>query len=264
MPRSSIFAAGGGEVARYIDRLNSASPEYPGGHVAARRTVGRCRRRCGRTGWRYVVEEVIAAGFQAYLAEPADTQAAPGRKRHANIARSDWRLLRDLLADDRSPASWNPPTVEGRGRRGRVPMPGRCDRWTASDPHARRHDIADQLPELEALSHLGVDVVLDGELVADAGRPAGFHAVVGSVSSCRRDRTELNLLAFDGLSRVLSVPAKLCPLRPFWIAGPGHRVPDRWVRSGVDGTARVLAVLPAVRGGVASRVGRWGRRRQSR
>src|SRR5216683_1506754 len=30
----------------------------------------------GCTGWRYVVEEVIAAGFTAHLAEPADTMAA--------------------------------------------------------------------------------------------------------------------------------------------------------------------------------------------
>jgi transposase len=37
----------------------------------------------GCTGWRYVVEEIVAAGFEAHLAEPADTQAARGRKRHA-------------------------------------------------------------------------------------------------------------------------------------------------------------------------------------
>src|SRR6058998_1885802 len=30
----------------------------------------------GCTGWRYVVEEIEAAGFEAHLAEPADTQAA--------------------------------------------------------------------------------------------------------------------------------------------------------------------------------------------
>ena len=34
----------------------------------------------GCTGWRYVVEEIEAAGFEAHLAEPADTQAARGRK----------------------------------------------------------------------------------------------------------------------------------------------------------------------------------------
>jgi hypothetical protein len=30
----------------------------------------------GCTGWRYVVDEITAAGFEAHLAEPADTQAA--------------------------------------------------------------------------------------------------------------------------------------------------------------------------------------------
>src|ERR687898_760791 len=65
----------------------------------------------GCTGWRYVVEEIVAAGFEAHLAEPADTQAARGRKRRAKTDRSDCRLLRDLLADGRLPASWIPPTI---------------------------------------------------------------------------------------------------------------------------------------------------------
>jgi hypothetical protein len=51
----------------------------------------------GCTGWRYVVEEISAAGFEAHLAEPADTQAARGRKRHAKTDRSDARMLRELL-----------------------------------------------------------------------------------------------------------------------------------------------------------------------
>jgi transposase len=37
----------------------------------------------GCTGWRYVAEEITAAGFEAHVAEPADTQAARGRKKHA-------------------------------------------------------------------------------------------------------------------------------------------------------------------------------------
>ena len=65
----------------------------------------------GCTGWRYVVEEVVAAGFEAHLAEPADTQAARGRKRRAKTDRSDCRLLRELLQDGRLPASWIPPTI---------------------------------------------------------------------------------------------------------------------------------------------------------
>ena len=47
------------------------------------------------------------------------------------------------------------------------------------------HDISDHLPELAVLSDLGVEVVLDGELVAGAGRPADFYAL--AISSRRRD-----------------------------------------------------------------------------
>jgi transposase len=63
----------------------------------------------GCTGWRYVVEEIEAAGFEAHLAEPADTQAARGRKHRAKTDRSDARLLRELLAAGELPASWIPP-----------------------------------------------------------------------------------------------------------------------------------------------------------
>jgi transposase len=64
----------------------------------------------GCTGWRYVVEEIIAAGFEAHLAEPAETQAARGRKKRAKTDRSDSRLQRELLANGELPESWIPPT----------------------------------------------------------------------------------------------------------------------------------------------------------
>jgi Transposase len=63
----------------------------------------------GCTGWRYVVEEACAAGFEAHVAEPADTQAARGRKKHAKTDRSDARLLRELLQKGELPESWIPP-----------------------------------------------------------------------------------------------------------------------------------------------------------
>jgi len=40
----------------------------------------------GCTGWRYVVEEVAAAGFIPHVAEPAETQALRGRKKRAKTA----------------------------------------------------------------------------------------------------------------------------------------------------------------------------------
>ena len=64
----------------------------------------------GTTGWRFVVEELTAAGVAAHLAEPADTAAARGRKRHAKTDKTDSRHLRTLLADGRLPECWIPPS----------------------------------------------------------------------------------------------------------------------------------------------------------
>jgi transposase len=64
----------------------------------------------GCTGWRYVVEEIAAAGFEAHLSEPAETQAARGRKKRAKTDRSDARLQRELLTNGELPESWIPPT----------------------------------------------------------------------------------------------------------------------------------------------------------
>jgi len=63
----------------------------------------------GCTGWRYVAEELAAAGVAAHLAEPADTAAARGRKRHAKTDKTDSRHLRTLLAEGRLPECWIPP-----------------------------------------------------------------------------------------------------------------------------------------------------------
>ena len=63
----------------------------------------------GCTGWRYVAEELAAAGATAHLAEPADTAFARGRKRHAKTGKTDCRHLRMLLAEGRLPECWIPP-----------------------------------------------------------------------------------------------------------------------------------------------------------
>ncbi len=63
----------------------------------------------GCTGWRYVAEELAAAGIAAHVGEPADTAAARGRKRHAKTDKTDSRHLRVLLAEGRLPGCWVPP-----------------------------------------------------------------------------------------------------------------------------------------------------------
>lgn len=70
------------------------------------------------TGWRFVVEELAAAGVEAHLAEPADTAALRGSKRRAKTDRADARHLRQLLVRGALPESWIPPQhmLEARAR----------------------------------------------------------------------------------------------------------------------------------------------------
>lgn len=72
----------------------------------------------GCTGWRYVVEELQAAGLVVHLAEPADTRAARGRKKRAKTDRADAALLRRLLVRGELAESWIPPAhiLEWRDR----------------------------------------------------------------------------------------------------------------------------------------------------
>jgi transposase len=58
----------------------------------------------GCTGWRYVAEELRAAGAVAHLADPAETAAARGTKKRAKSDRTDARLLRTLLWEGGCPS----------------------------------------------------------------------------------------------------------------------------------------------------------------
>lgn len=64
----------------------------------------------GCTGWRYVCEELAAAGLGMHLGDPAETASARGPKKRAKTDRADARLLRTLLVEGRFPESWIPPT----------------------------------------------------------------------------------------------------------------------------------------------------------
>jgi transposase len=61
------------------------------------------------TGWRYVAEELAAAGIGVHLAEPADTAALRGRKRRAKTDKTDSRLLRVHAVAGDLPECWVPP-----------------------------------------------------------------------------------------------------------------------------------------------------------
>ena len=61
------------------------------------------------TGWRFLVEELRAAGAVVHLAEPAETAALRGNKKRAKSDRADARRHRELLLAGRLPESWIPP-----------------------------------------------------------------------------------------------------------------------------------------------------------
>src|SRR4029450_10676044 len=77
----------------------------------------------GGTGGGYVAEGRRRAGGGRHLAEPADTAALRGRKRHAKTNRADSQHLRQLLTDGRLPECWIPPAqvLEHRALRPTVP-----------------------------------------------------------------------------------------------------------------------------------------------
>jgi transposase len=62
----------------------------------------------GCTGWRYVCEELAAAGVGVHLGDPAEIAALRGPKKRAKTDRADARLLRTLLLEGRFPESWIP------------------------------------------------------------------------------------------------------------------------------------------------------------
>ena len=63
----------------------------------------------GCTGWRYVAEEVAAAGLRPRVADPAELAALRGRRRHAKTDRADARFAREQLQAGRLPECWLPP-----------------------------------------------------------------------------------------------------------------------------------------------------------
>ena len=63
----------------------------------------------GCTGWRYVSEELAAAGMRVHIGDPAEIAALRGPKKRAKTDHADAQLLRTLLLEGRFPESWIPP-----------------------------------------------------------------------------------------------------------------------------------------------------------
>ena len=62
----------------------------------------------GCTGWRYISEELAAAGVRVHLGDSAEIAVLRGPKKRAKTDRADARLLRTLLVEGRFPESWIP------------------------------------------------------------------------------------------------------------------------------------------------------------
>jgi transposase len=63
----------------------------------------------GCTGWRFVAEELAAAGVEAWMGDPAELASRRGPKRRAKTDRSDAHLLVTQLLGDTYPRAWIPP-----------------------------------------------------------------------------------------------------------------------------------------------------------
>jgi transposase len=83
------------------DAVSEWMRQFAGEHVEV--AVEAC------TGWLFVYEQLAAAGAVVHLAEPVETSALRGKKRHAKTDRADARWLRTLLAEGRLPEAWIPP-----------------------------------------------------------------------------------------------------------------------------------------------------------
>lgn len=155
----------------------------------------------GCTGWRFVVEELIRAGVEPHLAEPADTATLRGRKKRAKTDRADARLLRELLAQGRLPESWIPPAhvLEVRTL-------GRTYVALMDERRAWQQRIHAQL------FHQGVPPV-GGSLLTREGRAALLRV---ELSPAGRQLVDAALAAIDGLTELI------VPLRAR-LTAIGHR-----------------------------------------
>ena len=134
------------------------------------------------TGWRYVAEELAAAGITVHLAEPADTAFARGRKRHAKTDKTDARHLRTLLGEGRLPECWIPP--------GRI-LEYRALLETYHDLRAEHTAWAQRIHAV--LFHQGVPALGEGALRSEQGLAALREAAAARLSPAGQQQVAVAL-----------------------------------------------------------------------
>ena len=148
----------------------------------------------GCAGWRYVAEELAAAGITAHLAEPADTAARRGRKRHAKTDKTDARHLRMLLAEGRLPECWIPP--------GHI-LECRALLELYNDLRRERTAWAQRIHAV--LFHQGAPVLAEGALRTDKGVAELRAAAAGCLSPAGQLQVATALEVIDALEARLHV-----------------------------------------------------------
>src|SRR6266545_1684477 len=174
----------------------------------------------GCTGWRFVVEELVRAGVEAHLAEPAETATLRGRKKRAKTDRTDARLMRELLRQRRLPESWIPPdgVLEVRTL-------ARLDVALLAERRAWRQRIHAQL------FHQGAPRI--GELLSAEGQAALAQA---ALSPAGREVVDTALAAIAALTALLD------PLRAR-LQATGARQPGCRALTGHDGIGPLCGTI---------------------
>ena len=177
------------------------------------------------TGWRFVVEELQRIGAVVHLAEPADTAALKGNKKHAKNDRADARHLRELLMAGRLPESWIPP-AHILDLRARVRL---------------RHTLSEQRGEWQqriqsVLYHHGCPQ--RGDLINRAGLT--WLAAL-PLPACAREQVTVGLAMIDALERQLAPLDK--ELRSYARRQPGCKALQRHYGTGPLTAVTILAEL---------------------
>jgi transposase len=138
------------------------------------------------TGWRYVVDELVRAGVRAVLAEPADTAALRGRRRHAKTDRADTKLMREAQQAGRIPQCYIPPAHVLE-----------CRALLATYADLRRDHTAYVQRIRAVLFHHGAPAC--GELGTRAGRQVAVPAAVPYLTPAARVQVDVNTAMLDSI-----------------------------------------------------------------
>ena len=176
-------------------------------------------------GWRYVAEELAAAGLTAHLAEPADTAFARGRKRHAKTDKTDCRHLRVLLAEGGCRSAGSRPATSWNA--------GRC--WRPITTCGREHTAWVQRIHA-VLFHQGAPALGEGALRTEQGLAALRAVSAAHLSPAGQ------LQVATALEVIAALEARLHELRHQLLEGARHLTGAKVLAARLYGVGPVTAL----------------------